>query len=106
MVISRQVMKQLFLGKSLQKPGAQEVSQKRSSPLKNSLVGPVIFRTRQRRLRLSASQKPSSPLKNALVGSGGFGSTRQEASTAHPVAKTFQGVENGACEMRGWRSLC
>jgi hypothetical protein len=52
------------------------------------------------------AQKRPSPLKNALVGSGGFGSTRQEASTAHPVAKTFQGVENGACEMRGWRSLC
>jgi hypothetical protein len=70
-------MEQLFLGKSLQKPGAQEVSHKR--------------------VRV---------LKNALVGSGGFGSTRQEASTAHPVAKTNQGVENGACEMRGWRSLC
>jgi hypothetical protein len=27
-------MKQLFLGKSLQKPGPQEVSQKGSSPLK------------------------------------------------------------------------
>jgi hypothetical protein len=32
--------------------------------------------------------------------------SRPLLSLGEQSQKTFQGVENGACEMRGWRSLC